>query len=120
MNILIIGNGGREHAFAWKIKQSPHCEKLFVAPGNVGTSLAATNVTIAVDAFEKLGAFYLDNKIDLVLIGPEVPLVKGIRDYFEANDKLKNSLMVSSGKIGTQLEVSKHILKQCVLLHNMP
>ena len=82
MNILIIGSGGREHAFAWKIKQSPKCKKLFVAPGNAGSSLVATNVHIAVDDFRKLSSFCLEEKIDLILVGPEVPLVKGIRNYF--------------------------------------
>src|SRR5437879_12749527 len=100
MNILIIGNGGREHAFAWKISQSSKCKKLFVSPGNAGTSLVATNVPIAVDDFAQLGFFCLEQKIDLILVGPEVPLVKGIRDYFSANDKLKNILMIGSGEEG--------------------
>jgi phosphoribosylamine--glycine ligase len=88
MNILIIGNGGREHAFAWKIKQSKQCDKLFVAPGNAGTATVAENVAIAVDDFKTLGNFCLENKIDLVIVGPEVPLVKGIRDYFESRLQL--------------------------------
>jgi phosphoribosylamine--glycine ligase len=80
MNILVIGSGGREHAFAWKIKQSNLCEKLFVAPGNAGTASLAENVPIAVDDFPALGKLCLENKIELVVVGPEVPLVKGIRD----------------------------------------
>ncbi len=120
MNILIIGNGGREHAFAWKIKQSPHCSNLYVAPGNAGTSLVAENIPIEVDEFEKLGNFCLDNKIHLVVVGPEVPLVKGIRDYFEANTQLKNILMVGPGKEGAQLEGSKDFSKQFMLRNNIP
>ncbi len=120
MNIVIIGNGGREHAFAWKIKQSQLCGKLFVAPGNSGTALEATNVAIAVDDFKKLGDFCLEQKIDLVVVGPEVPLVKGIRDYFETNAELKNILMVGPGKNGAQLEGSKDFSKQFMLRHHIP
>ncbi|MGC4023388.1 MAG: phosphoribosylamine--glycine ligase [Cyclobacteriaceae bacterium] len=120
MNILVIGSGGREHAFAWKIKQSPKCEKLFVAPGNAGTAQVATNVSIAVDDFMQLGKFCLDQKIDLVLVGPEVPLVKGIRDHFSADEKLNNILMVGPGKTGAQLEGSKDFSKQFMLRHHIP
>lgn len=120
MNILIIGNGGREHAFAWKISQSKSCKKLFVAPGNAGTSLVATNVPIAVDDFAQLGSFCNDQKIDLILVGPEVPLVKGIRDYFSADEKLKNILMVGPGKQGAQLEGSKDFSKQFMLKYAIP
>jgi len=120
MNILIIGSGGREHAFAWKIKQSTKCDKLFVAPGNAGTSAIATNVPIAVDDFAQLGSFCLEQKIDLVLVGPEVPLVKGIRDYFKADEKLATILMVGPDKVGAQLEGSKDFSKQFMLRHNIP
>ncbi|MCE2894119.1 MAG: phosphoribosylamine--glycine ligase [Flammeovirgaceae bacterium] len=120
MNILLIGNGGREHALAWKIKQSPLCEKLFVAPGNAGTSIVAENISIGVSEFEKLGAFCLDNKIELVVVGPEVPLVNGIRDYFEADPKLKSILMVGPGKAGAQLEGSKDFSKQFMLRNGVP
>jgi phosphoribosylamine--glycine ligase len=120
MNILLIGNGGREHALAWKIKQSPLCEKLFVAPGNAGTSIVAENVSIGVSEFEKLGAFCLDNKIELVVVGPEVPLVNGIRDYFEADPKLKSIWMVGPGKKGAQLEGSKDFSKQFMLRNHVP
>src|SRR6478752_10380244 len=102
MNILIIGSGGREHVFAWKIKQSPLCDKLYVAPGNAGTSTTAENVSIAVDDFPKLGDFCLTNKIELVVVGPEVPLVKGVRDYFETHSELKKITMVGPGKTGAQ------------------
>lgn len=120
MNILIIGNGGREHAFAWKIKQSTKCEKLFVAPGNAGTATVAENINIAVDDFARLGQFCLDNKIELVIVGPEVPLVKGIRDYFEANSALKNIALVGPGKLGAQLEGSKDFSKQFMVRNNVP
>jgi len=120
MNILIIGNGGREHAFAWKATKSPHCKNLYVAPGNAGTSLVATNVPIAVDDFTGLGNFCLEKKIDLVLVGPELPLVKGIRDYFESHSQLKNILIVGPGKIGAQLEGSKDFSKQFMLRHHIP
>ena len=120
MNILVIGSGGREHAFAWKIKQSTKCKNLFVAPGNAGTAQIATNVSIAVDDFAQLGIFCLENKIDLVLVGPEVPLVKGIRDYFLADEKLKTILMVGPGKEGAQLEGSKDFSKQFMIRHAIP
>lgn len=120
MNILIIGNGGREHAFAWKIRQSKQCGKLFVAPGNAGTTTVAENVAIAVDDFPKLGTFCLNNKIELVVVGPEVPLVNGIRDYFEADAALKNIPMVGPGKTGAQLEGSKDFSKQFMVRNNVP
>jgi phosphoribosylamine--glycine ligase len=120
MNILLIGSGGREHALAWKIKQSSLCDNLFVAPGNAGTSLVAQNVSIAVDDFTKLGDFCLANQISLVVVGPEVPLVKGIRDYFENDPSLKNILMVGPGKVGAQLEGSKDFSKQFMFRHRVP
>lgn len=120
MNILIIGNGGREHAFAWKIKQSNRCGKLFVAPGNAGTAAMATNVPIAVDNFEGLGKFCLEQDINLVVVGPEAPLVKGIRDYFEADKQLKKIWLVGPGKQGAQLEGSKDFSKQFMLRHGVP
>ncbi len=120
MNVLLIGNGGREHALAWKIKQSPLCEKLFVAPGNAGTGLVAENVSIGVDDFEKIGNFCLENKIELVVVGPEIPLVRGIRDYFEADPTLKSIWMVGPGKAGAQLEGSKDFSKQFMLRNNVP
>lgn len=120
MNVLLIGNGGREHALAWKIKQSSLCSRLLAAPGNAGTSLVAENVSIAVDDFEKLGACCIENKIELVVVGPEVPLVKGIRDYFEATPKLSSILMVGPGKAGAQLEGSKDFSKQFMIRHGVP
>lgn len=120
MNILIIGSGGREHAMAWKILQSPLCSKLFVAPGNAGTASIATNVAIAVDNFEKIGQLCIDEKIELVVVGPEVPLVKGVRDYFESKPALKNILLVGPGQAGAQLEGSKDFSKQFMVRNNIP
>jgi phosphoribosylamine---glycine ligase len=120
MNILLIGNGGREHAFAWKIKQSPLCGKLYVAPGNAGTDIVAENVAIHADDFQKLGQFCQENNIELVIVGPEAPLVKGIRDYFETNPWLKDILIVGPGKVGAQLEGSKDFSKQFMLRNDIP
>jgi phosphoribosylamine--glycine ligase len=120
MNILIIGNGGREHAFAWKLSQSPLCEKLYVAPGNAGTSLVAENVAIAVDDFVNIGKFCLEKSIGLVVVGPEAPLVKGIRDYFESDPSLNKILLIGPGKIGAQLEGSKDFSKQFMIRHKIP
>ncbi len=120
MNILIIGNGGREHALAWKISQSPRCEKLFVAPGNTGTALVAENVSISADDFAMLGQFCKDNKIGLLVVGPEAPLVQGVRDYFESDPWLSEVLIVGPGKVGAQLEGSKDFSKQFMLRNGIP
>ncbi len=120
MNILLIGNGGREHALAWKIRQSALCKKLFIAPGNAGTGQVGENVSIAIDDFDGLGKCCLDKKIDLVVVGPEVPLVKGIRDYFESNEALKNIVLVGPGKQGAQLEGSKDFSKQFMIRNGVP
>lgn len=120
MNILIIGSGGREHAFAWKIKQSKHCGKLYVAPGNAGTATVAENVALAVDDFVGLGNLCKEKQIELIVVGPEVPLVKGIRDFFESDPGLKNIPMVGPGKVGAQLEGSKDFSKQFMLRNNVP
>jgi phosphoribosylamine---glycine ligase len=120
MNILIIGNGGREHAFAWKIRQSSLCDKLYVAPGNAGSSLVAENVHIAMDNFPELGEFCLKNNIELVLVGPEAPLVMGIRDYFQGKAELKKILMVGPDKFGAQLEGSKDFSKQFMVRNDVP
>lgn len=120
MNVLLVGNGGREHALAWKIKQSPLCNELFVAPGNGGTALVAKNVAIGVDEFQKLGDFCINNKIELVVVGPEVPLVNGIRDYFEQQPTLKNILLVGPGRAGAQLEGSKDFSKQFMIRNQVP
>jgi phosphoribosylamine---glycine ligase len=120
MNILVIGNGGREHALAWKIKQSPKCGKLYVAPGNAGTALVAENVAIATEDFQGLGTFCIEKAIDLVVVGPEAPLVDGIRNHFENDASLKNILMVGPDKTGAQLEGSKDFSKQFMVRNGIP
>ncbi len=120
MKILILGSGGREHAFAWKIKQSPLCSQLFVAPGNAGTREVATNVAIGVNDFPAIMNFVLQENIELVVVGPEEPLVRGIRDAFEAREDLKHVLIVGPGKEGAQLEGSKDFSKQFMQRHSIP
>lgn len=120
MNILVVGSGGREHALVWKIKQSQLCRKVFVAPGNAGTSKIAQNAPIDVEDFESLGIFSKENKIDLIVVGPEGALVKGIRDYFENDPTLKHILMVGPGKNGAQLEGSKDFSKQFMVRNGVP
>src|SRR5690606_19585659 len=104
MNILILGSGGREHTLAWKISQSPKCKNLFIAPGNAGTSSVAVNVPIDTLDFPALGDFSLENRIDLIIIGPEVPLVEGIVDYFRNDPSLKSIKMLGPDKKGAMLE----------------
>jgi len=120
MNILIIGSGGREHAMAWKIKQSPKLRQLFIAPGNAGTSLLGTNIPVGVSDFEGLKKAVIDNQIDLVLVGPEVPLCEGLHDYFKADDSLKNILFVGPYLLGAQLEGSKDFAKEFMMRHEIP
>jgi phosphoribosylamine--glycine ligase len=120
MNILLLGSGGRESAFAWKLAQSPKCEQLFIAPGNAGTCKFGTNVNIKVTDFESVGQFVLNNGINLVLVGPEEPLVKGIHDFFLENDKLKNIPVIGPQREGAQLEGSKDFSKQFMERHNIP
>jgi phosphoribosylamine---glycine ligase len=120
MNILLLGSGGRENAMVWKIAQSPRLTQLFVAPGNPGTAALATNLDIAADDFSKLKVAVLDNKIDIVVVGPEDPLVKGIVDFFAADAALKNVPVVGPDKVGAQLEGSKDFSKQFMLRHNIP
>src|SRR5688572_26619478 len=100
MKILLLGSGGREHAFAWKISQSPLCENLFIAPGNAGTSQHGENVAIGVNGFEAIEKFVLANKIELVVVGPEDPLVNGIYDYFQAKEALKDIPVIGPSKAG--------------------
>lgn len=120
MNILIIGSGGREHALAWKIKQSRHCNDLYVTPGNAGSATVAQNVPIGVEDFDQLGQFARDKNIDLIVVGPEGALVKGIRDYFEADPSLNKILMVGPGKSGARLEGSKDFSKQFMVRNGIP
>jgi len=120
MNILLLGSGGRESAFAWKLSQSPKCEKIFIAPGNAGTAKYGTNINIKVTDFGGIGQFALDNSIDLVLVGPEEPLVKGIHDFFLDDDRLKHIPVIGPQREGAQLEGSKDFSKQFMVRHNIP
>jgi phosphoribosylamine--glycine ligase len=120
MNILLLGSGGRESAFAWKIAQSPKCKQLFVAPGNAGTSQYGKNVNIKATDFEAIGRFALENAIDLVLVGPEEPLVKGIHDFFLADEQLKNIPVIGPQREGAQLEGSKDFSKEFMFRQNIP
>jgi len=120
MNILILGSGGRESAFAWKISQSPKCQKLFIAPGNAGTQQYGTNVNLKVTDFAGIKAFVLSNAINLVLVGPEEPLVKGVHDFFLADDELKGIPVIGPQQEAAQLEGSKDFSKQFMQKHNIP
>ncbi|GAA4325260.1 phosphoribosylamine--glycine ligase [Mucilaginibacter gynuensis] len=120
MNILILGSGGRESAFAWKLAQSPKCDKLFIAPGNAGTGQYGTNVNIKVTDFAGIKDFVLGNGIDMVLVGPEEPLVKGVHDYFLADEQLKSIPVIGPESEGAQLEGSKDFSKQFMERHNIP
>ncbi|MES2240848.1 MAG: phosphoribosylamine--glycine ligase [Bacteroidota bacterium] len=120
MNILLLGSGGREHAFAWKMVQSPLCDTLFMAPGNAGTDAIATNVNIAVTDFEAIKALVIAENIEMVVVGPEDPLVKGIYDFFLNDEALKNVPVIGPSKIGAQLEGSKEFAKEFLVKHNIP
>ncbi|QRR03027.1 phosphoribosylamine--glycine ligase [Dyadobacter sandarakinus] len=120
MNILILGSGGREHAFAWKIAQSPVCDTLFVAPGNAGTAGIATNLPISYNDFEAVGTAVLENRIELVIVGPEEPLVNGIVDYFESRSDLSRVKIIGPNKAGAQLEGSKDFSKLFMQKYGIP
>jgi len=120
MNILLLGSGGREHAMAWKIAQSPKLTTLFIAPGNPGTASVGINLPIAVNDFQAIRKAVLENKIDLVVVGPEDPLVNGIVDFFAADLQLNNIPVVGPDKVGAQLEGSKDFSKQFMFRHNIP
>ncbi len=120
MNILVLGSGGREHTFAYKIAQSERCEKLFVAPGNAGTFQIATNVNISVNDFEAIKDCVLDNEIDMVVVGPEDPLVKGIYNYFKDSRSLKDVMVIGPSKAGALLEGSKERAKEFMAAHGIP
>lgn len=120
MNILIVGSGGREHALAWKIKQSPFCDSLFVAPGNAGTALVAQNLPIGVSDFDNLATACLENDIRMVVVGPEVPLVEGIQDYFASHGDLSTIQVVGPSAKAAQLEGSKDFAKSFMGRHGIP
>lgn len=120
MNILLIGSGGREHALAWKIRQSPQCTQLFIAPGNAGTAALGQNIPIKADDLAGIAQACREKVIDLVVVGPEVPLVAGLRDYFEQQPDLKRMMMVGPGQSGARLEGSKDFSKQFMQRHGIP
>ena len=120
MKILLLGGGGREHALAWKIAQSEKVEKLFIAPGNAGTSNCGENVAIGVNEFDKLKDFAVENGVDMVVVGPEDPLVNGVYDDFKNDEHTKNIPVIGPSKAGAVLEGSKDFAKQFMKRHNIP
>ena len=120
MTILLLGSGGREHAFAWKMIQSPLCDTLFVAPGNAGTAVIANNININPTDFPAIKDFVLKEKVEMVVVGPEDPLVKGIYDFFLNDADLRNIPVIGPSIIGAQLEGSKEFAKEFLFRHNIP
>ena len=120
MNVLILGSGGREHAFAWKIAKSSSCNQLFIAPGNSGTAQVGTNVNIEINDFDSIKEFVLTENIELVLVGPEDPLVNGIYNFFKEDEKLKEISLIGPSKKGALLEGSKRFAKEFMFRHNIP
>ena len=120
MNVLILGSGGREHALAWKISQSSSCNKLFIAPGNAGTSKVGKNVNVNVTDFYSIKKLVLDEKIEMVIVGPEDPLVLGIYDYFQTDHEINHISVIGPSKKGAQLEGSKDFAKDFMMKNNIP
>ena len=120
MTILLLGSGGREHALAWKMLQSEKCSQLFVAPGNAGTNQIATNVALNPLDFEAVKHFTLEKKIDMVVVGPEDPLVHGIYDFFQNDTQISHIPVIGPSKVGAQLEGSKEFAKQFLVKNNIP
>ncbi|MDG1063549.1 MAG: phosphoribosylamine--glycine ligase [Flavobacteriaceae bacterium] len=120
MNILVLGSGGREHAFATQLAKSPQCDQLFVAPGNAGTRLLATNLQLAVTDFNAIKAAVLEHAIEMVVVGPEDPLVEGIYDFFKADQALNRVMVIGPSAIGAELEGSKERAKEFMATHHIP
>lgn len=120
MKLLLLGSGGREHALAWKISQSPKVEKLYIAPGNAGTREVGENVALSATDFEGIKAFVLENNVDMVVVGPEDPLVKGVYDYFRDDELLKGIPVIGPSKEGATLEGSKDFAKAFMMRHGIP
>ena len=120
MKLLLLGSGGREHALAWKIAQSAKVETLYIAPGNAGTALVGENVAIKADDFDAVADFVVSHKVDMVVVGPEDPLVKGIYDYFKTRDDVKQVPVIGPSKAGAVLEGSKDFAKGFMKRHNIP
>jgi phosphoribosylamine--glycine ligase len=120
MNVLLLGSGGREHALAWKLKQSKNLNSLFIAPGNAGTASLGQNVPISATDFPKLKTFSLENGIDMIVVGPEDPLVHGIYDFFLADGQVSHIAVIGPSKVGAKLEGSKDFAKEFMMRHNIP
>ncbi len=120
MNILILGSGGREHTFAWKIAQSPLCKNLFVAPGNSGTAEIATNIDLRVTDFGAIKSAVLSNHVNMVVVGPEDPLVQGVHDFFLKDSELKHIPVIGPQKAAAELEGSKQFAKEFMMRHQIP
>lgn len=120
MRILLLGSGGREHALAWKLQQSEWANPVFIAPGNPGTAQCGTNVPLALHDFDAIGQFCVDEKIEMLVVGPEEPLVNGLYDYFKANEGLRDIHFIGPSKKGAQLEGSKAFAKEFMKRHNIP
>jgi phosphoribosylamine---glycine ligase len=120
MNILLLGSGGREHALAWKLNQSVWTNPLYIAPGNAGTAMCGFNVDLPLDDFDAIGKFCIDKKIEMVVVGPEEPLVKGLYDFFKTNNDLKEIFFIGPSKFGAQLEGSKAFAKAFMERHGIP
>jgi len=120
MNVLIIGSGAREHAFCWKIRQSNKCKNLFVAPGNAGTSELATNINISIDDFGQIKKTLIKHNINLIIIGPEIPLIDGLADFISREYDLSHVLVIGPSKTGSMLEGSKDFSKQFMFRHDIP
>ena len=120
MNVLLIGSGGREHALAWKIAQSKKLKKLYIAPGNAGTTEVGENTALSITDFESIGKFSLEKNIDIIIVGPEEPLVKGIYDFFKKNKKYSHIPLIGPSLNGAQLEGSKKFAKEFMQRHNIP
>ena len=120
MKLLLLGSGGREHALAWKIAQSPKIEKLYIAPGKAGTRNGGENVAIKADDFEAIKTFVLENAVNMVVVGPEDPLVKGVYNFFKEDEALKNIPVIGPSRAGAVLEGSKEFAKEFMMRHNIP
>lgn len=120
MKVLLLGSGGREHALAWKIAQSPRVEKLYIAPGNAGTGAVGENVPLKATDFDALKAFSLQNEVQMVVVGPEDPLVKGIYDSFKQDDRTRHIAVIGPTAAGAQLEGSKEFAKAFMMRHGIP
>ena len=120
MNILVLGSGGREHAISWKISQSEKCSNLYIAPGNAGTGLVGNNLSVNINDFEEVKLNVIDKSIDLVIVGPEEPLVRGIVDFFKSDDELKHVKIFGPSSEGSKLEGSKDFSKEFMFRNNIP